>query len=124
MLNLTLVQQVNCPTSIVKMKGIATMPIVTVKKKYQVVIPQEVRLELNITEGDILEAKVEDGRLVYIPKVLVDRQASVDKIRTIAEEVEKRWRADGISDEEIDAMILEEVQTVRAEGYANGEYNK
>ena len=100
------------------------MPIVTVKKKYQVVIPQEVRLELNISEGDILEAQVEDGRLVYTPKILVDRKTVMKEISAIAAKAEERWRADGISDEEMEAMILEEVQTVRAERYAKGEYNK
>jgi len=99
------------------------MPIVTVKKKYQVVIPQEVREELNITEGDILEAQAENGRLVYTPKVLIDRNASFAKIKAIAEKAEQRWRADGKTDEEIDAMILDEVQTVRTERYAKGEYN-
>ena len=106
------------------MKGTTTMPIVTVKKKYQVVIPQEVRLELNIAEGDILEAKVEDGRLVYTPKTLVDREASFAKIRAIAEEAEKKWRAEGFSEEEMNAMILDEVQAARAERQAKSENNK
>ena len=100
------------------------MPIVTVKKKYQVVIPQEVRQELDIAEGDILEAQVENGRLVYTPKILVDRKAAMAELGTIAQKVEKRWRADGITDEEMEAMILEEVQTVRAERQAKGEYDK
>ena len=100
------------------------MPIVTVKKKYQVVIPQEVRQELDIAEGDILEAQVENGRLVYTPKILVDRKAAMAELGAIAQKVEKRWRADGITDEEMEAMILEEVQTVRAERQAKGEYDK
>ena len=49
------------------------MPIVTVKDKYQVVIPQSVRLQLGISRGDVLEAKVERGKLTYTPKLIVDR---------------------------------------------------
>jgi AbrB family looped-hinge helix DNA binding protein len=49
------------------------MAIVTVKNKYQVVIPQRVREELGVAIGDILEAKAEKGRIIFQPKSLVDR---------------------------------------------------
>ena len=49
------------------------MSIVTVKKKYQVVIPQGVRERIGVAVGDILEAKVERGRITLTPKSLVDR---------------------------------------------------
>lgn len=49
------------------------MPTVTVKSKYQVVIPKSVRDELGVKVGDLLEAKVEKGRLIFAPKALVDR---------------------------------------------------
>jgi AbrB family looped-hinge helix DNA binding protein len=49
------------------------MPIVTVKNKYQVVIPRAVREKLGIHRGDVLEAKAERGRLTYTPKTIVDR---------------------------------------------------
>lgn len=47
--------------------------MVTVKNKYQVVIPQAIREELGISRGDVLEAKVERGRLTYTPKTVIDR---------------------------------------------------
>ena len=49
------------------------MSIVTVKNKYQVVIPQALRQRLGINRGDVLEAKVERGRLTYTPKESVRR---------------------------------------------------
>jgi AbrB family looped-hinge helix DNA binding protein len=49
------------------------MAIVTVKNKYQVVIPQRVREEIGIDVGDVLEARAEDGKLVFEPKSVVDR---------------------------------------------------
>jgi len=49
------------------------MAIVTVKNKYQVVIPQQVRDEIGIDVGDVLEARAERGRIVFEPKSLVDR---------------------------------------------------
>ena len=49
------------------------MAIVTVKNKYQVVIPRAVREELGISQGDVLEAKVERGKLTYTRKAIIDR---------------------------------------------------
>jgi AbrB family looped-hinge helix DNA binding protein len=49
------------------------MSIVTVKNKYQVVIPQRVREQIGVAVGDILEAKVERGRITLTPKSVVDR---------------------------------------------------
>ena len=49
------------------------MAIVTVKNKYQVVIPQRVREEIGLDVGDLLEARAEGGRIVFEPKSIVDR---------------------------------------------------
>ena len=49
------------------------MPIVTVKNKYQVDIPQRVREQIGVAVGDILEAKVERGKITLTPKSVVDR---------------------------------------------------
>ena len=49
------------------------MDIVTVKNKFQIVIPQHVRELAHIEIGDLLEAGVEDGKIVFTPKSLVDR---------------------------------------------------
>ena len=48
------------------------MAIVTVKNKVQVVIPLAIREKLGINRGDVLEAKVERGRLTYTPKAIID----------------------------------------------------
>ena len=49
------------------------MDIVTVKNKFQIVIPQHVRELAHIEIGDLLEAGVEDGKIVFTPKSLVAR---------------------------------------------------
>lgn len=49
------------------------MAIVTVKNKFQIVIPRAVRKELGIETGDLLEAKVERGKLTYTRKAIYDR---------------------------------------------------
>jgi len=52
------------------------MSLVSVKNKYQVVIPQQLRRQLGINRGDLLEAKVERGKLTYTPKLVLDRLPS------------------------------------------------
>lgn len=89
------------------------MPLVTVKRKYQVVIPQELRDELSIGEGDVLEAEVIDGKIVYTPKQVIDRDVAFEEMRAIAKTAEKRWRAEGLNDKDIEKLIQEEVDAVR-----------
>jgi len=47
--------------------------IVTVKNKFQVVIPQWVRKQVGVTIGDVLEARAVNGKIVFEPKSIVDR---------------------------------------------------
>jgi AbrB family looped-hinge helix DNA binding protein len=86
------------------------MSIVTVKNKYQVVIPLRVRNEVGINVGDILDAKVERGRIVFTPKSLIDRG--------IAESLEdyKKGRSFGPFDsaEEMLASLHRKVKKLRA----------
>ncbi|MGA2739666.1 MAG: AbrB/MazE/SpoVT family DNA-binding domain-containing protein [Bryobacteraceae bacterium] len=49
------------------------MPVVAVKNKYQGVIPQRLREELSIHRGDLLEARVERGKITYTPRLVLDR---------------------------------------------------
>jgi AbrB family looped-hinge helix DNA binding protein len=49
------------------------MDIVTVKNKFQIVIPLHVREQVHIEVGDFLEADVEDGKITFTPKSLIDR---------------------------------------------------
>ncbi len=50
-----------------------TIPYVRVKQKYQVTIPTSVRNEIDIHEGDTLEAKVQNGQIVLTPQILSNR---------------------------------------------------
>lgn len=59
------------------------MPFVTVKKKYQVVIPAAVRRRVGIKVGDLLEAKAARGKVTFIAKSAIDREIAegLDDIR-------------------------------------------
>jgi AbrB family looped-hinge helix DNA binding protein len=49
------------------------MSLVSVKNKFQVVIPQKVREKIGIQVGDLLEARVERGKITFTPKSVLDR---------------------------------------------------
>lgn len=57
-------EQFNCLTS---------MALVAVKNKYQIVIPRDIRQAVGVEVGDLLEAKVEAGKITFTPKSVVDR---------------------------------------------------
>jgi AbrB family looped-hinge helix DNA binding protein len=49
------------------------MELVTIKNKFQIVIPQSIREQAGVEIGDLLEAKLENGKITFIPKSVVDR---------------------------------------------------
>ena len=50
------------------------MALVRVKSKYQVTLPVRLRERAGLRVGDLLEAKIERGRITLTPKSLVDRR--------------------------------------------------
>lgn len=49
------------------------MELVTVKSKYQIVIPQSIREQVHLDVGDLLEVAFEGGKITFTPKSVVDR---------------------------------------------------
>jgi AbrB family looped-hinge helix DNA binding protein len=47
--------------------------LVTVKTKFQIVIPRSIREKAGVDIGDLLEAKVEGGKITFSPKSVIDR---------------------------------------------------
>jgi len=58
-------------------KGGKSMQLVQVREKAQITIPSKIRKTLDIKEGDYLEAEVENNKIVFIPKVLIDKAKPV-----------------------------------------------
>ena len=49
------------------------MPLVKIKEKFQVTIPIEIRKEIHLKEGDILEVVVQKNVIMFKPKAVIDR---------------------------------------------------
>ena len=54
-------------------KGESALSLVKVKTKYQVTLPTALREQVGVSVGDVLEAKVEKGKITFTPKSIIDR---------------------------------------------------
>lgn len=50
------------------------MSLVTIKNKYQIVIPAKVRKEAGLNVGDFLKAGFEKGKITLTPQAVIDRK--------------------------------------------------
>ena len=53
------------------------MELVTIKNKFQIVIPQSIRERVRLDIGDLLEAGIENGKITFTPKSVIDRHIAV-----------------------------------------------
>ena len=56
------------------------MPLVTVKPKFQVTIPARLRGDINLHEGDVMEATIVGGGILLRPADGVNRNAAANRI--------------------------------------------
>lgn len=54
------------------------MPLVQVKSKSQITLPQKVRMFLGIQEGDYLEIAIEKTHLILKPKAIIDKFPEIE----------------------------------------------
>jgi AbrB family looped-hinge helix DNA binding protein len=80
------------------------MELVTVKTKFQIVIPRAIREKAGVGIGDLLEARVEKGKITFAPKSVLDRH--------LAEGLEdlKRGKTHGPYESARDAIAALEVR--------------
>lgn len=87
------------------------MPTVRVLRHGQLTLPKRLREQLQLAEGDILEAEIQDDAIVLRPKVLLNRNQAWQKLHAIMEQVGHRHQA--IPEEEIERDVLEAIQAMR-----------
>ena len=92
------------------------MPVIKVRPRRQVTIPKEIFNKLHLEEGDFIEAKAEDERIVLIPKKLVTKTDIIplskeeQRILKMAEGKMEKIKQDlphskGLSEEEIAVAV-------------------
>jgi AbrB family looped-hinge helix DNA binding protein len=93
-----------------RFNGTTDMALVSVKNKYQVVIPQNVRRKIGINIGDLLEAKAERGKITFTPKSVVDREIA----ESLADFKAERAYGPFATHEELVASLHEETAKLHA----------
>ena len=55
--------------------------LITVHRKGQVTIPSSLRTQAGLSEGDMIEATFHNGKIVFTPKVVIDRKHHLKKAK-------------------------------------------
>jgi AbrB family looped-hinge helix DNA binding protein len=91
-----------------------SMPLVTVKDKFQVTIPAKLRDQVTLNVGDILEASVESGAIVLRPQAVVDRATLASRLEDLLTRTPPAPEFAGASDEQVMDEVISEIDRVRA----------
>ena len=89
--------------------------LVTVKPRFQVTIPAKLRERVDLHEGDLMEASVVEGGILFSPRAVVDRNAIADEIEEVFARVKPLPEDVGRSEEEIMQDIIEDIAETRKE---------
>jgi len=92
------------------------MSVVKVRPRRQVTIPKDIFSKLRLEEGDFMEAKAEDQKIVLIPKKLVTKtgvvplskgeQTTLKKAQAKIEKIKQDMvHSKGLSDEELAVAV-------------------
>ena len=91
------------------------MALVTVKPKFQVTIPAKLRKDIDLREGDIMEATLVSDGILFKPKDLVDRVAAADRNAAKFAEAQPTHRDRGQSEGEIMRDAIDDIARSRRE---------
>ena len=91
------------------------MPLVTVKPKFQVTIPARLRRDINLHEGDVMEATIVGDGILLRPMDVVDRNAAADRIAATFAAAEPSSEDVGRSEAEIMEEIIADIADSRRE---------
>ncbi len=91
------------------------MPFVTVKAKFQVTIPAGLRKDIDLREGDLMEATLVGDGILLRPKDVVDRNAAANRIAARLAAARPSPRDRGLTEDEIMKDTVEETSASRRE---------
>ena len=92
------------------------VPLVTVKPKFQVTIPAKLRKDLDLREGDVMEASVvADGILLRPKEEAVDRDVGARRVAAVLARLEPPPEDVGRSEYDIMEDIVADIAAAREE---------
>ena len=91
------------------------MAVVRIEERYQVTIPVDIRRELNLEVGDLLEIEAKDGVITLKPITAAgsERERAWKRLESVLDRVHLKMKDISISEEEVEKDVLEAIRAVR-----------
>jgi AbrB family looped-hinge helix DNA binding protein len=96
-------------------QGVLALPLVKVKEKFQITLPAELRQALHLAVGDMLEATVEQDKIVLTPKAIVNRTAAWDRVIAVLDRVHAQLPPSDKDPKEEEEAIAQMIKEYRKE---------
>jgi AbrB family looped-hinge helix DNA binding protein len=96
-------------------QGVFALPLVKVKEKFQITLPAELRQALHLAVGDMLEATVEQDKIVLTPKAIVNRTAAWDRVIAVLDRVHAQLPPSDKDPKEEEEEIAQMIKEYRKE---------
>lgn len=100
-----------------KLRGGETMPIIKVLRNGQLTLPAQFRKTLELKQGDLLNAGLEEDKIVLRPVITVERKRKKEKTRErFFKLMDKTWDKNKETDpKEVERIVKEAIEEVRRE---------
>jgi antitoxin MazE len=96
-------------------QGVLALPLVKVKEKFQITLPAELRQALHLAVGDMLEATIEQDKIVLTPKAVIDRTAAWDRVIAVLDRVHAQLPPSDKDPKEEEEEIAQMIKEYRKE---------
>jgi AbrB family looped-hinge helix DNA binding protein len=96
-------------------QGVLALPLVKVKEKFQITLPVEIREQLRLGVGDLLEASIQGQTIVLKPKDVVDRAQARQQLIEVMERVHAKLPPSTQDPKEEEEAIAREIKAYRKE---------
>ena len=96
-------------------QGVLVLPLVKVKEKFQITLPVEIREQLRLGVGDLLEATIQGQTIVLKPKDVVDRAQTRQQLIEVMDRVHAKLPPSTQDPREEEEEIAREIKAYRKE---------
>jgi AbrB family looped-hinge helix DNA binding protein len=96
-------------------QGVLALPLVKVKEKFQITLPVEIREQLCLGVGDLLEATIQGQTIVLKPKDVVDRAQARQQLIEVMDRVHAKLPPSSQDPKEEEEEIAREIKAHRQE---------
>ena len=100
-----------------KLKGGKAMPVIKILRNGQLTLPAKFRETLELKQGDLLNAGLEEDKIILKPVTTVERKRVKEKTRErFFELIDKTWDKNKDTDpKEVERIVNEAIEEVRKE---------